>query len=168
MHAAVGVKERNPGGKEELNKSEPYLKMCLPGDAGKGTGLHGMRGTETSGCQISTLRAGRGGFGWLARPDSTYQGPYAFDHYLLSGPGTAGDCRPGTFLVSPDPQKTCKALSHVRGFFRHAVLCSSSPNHPVTALSGYFPELLCAGISLGAPRKRQAKRPLTPSSLATH
>lgn len=47
-------------------------------------GLHGMRGTETSGCQISTPRAGKEGFGWLVGWDSTYQGPYAFDHYLLS------------------------------------------------------------------------------------
>lgn len=74
MHAAVGFKERNPGGKEELNEREPYLKMCLPGDAGKGAGLHGARGTETSGCQISTPKAGKGGFGWLAGPDFTYQG----------------------------------------------------------------------------------------------
>lgn len=64
MQAAVGFKERNPGGKE-LNKREPYLKMCLPGDAGEGMGLQGRRGTGTSGCQISTPRAGQGGFGWL-------------------------------------------------------------------------------------------------------
>lgn len=73
-HAAVGFKERNPGGKEELNKRDPYLKMCLPGDAGKGMGLHGMRGTEMSGCQISTPRAGKRRLGWLAGHDSTYQG----------------------------------------------------------------------------------------------
>lgn len=58
MHAAEGFKERDPGGRE-LNKRDPSLKMCLPGDAGKGAGLPGKRGPETTGGQISTLRAGR-------------------------------------------------------------------------------------------------------------
>lgn len=38
MHAAVGFKERDPERREkreELNKRDPYLKMCLPGDAAK-------------------------------------------------------------------------------------------------------------------------------------
>lgn len=56
-----------------------------------------------------------------------------------SGACNCGSCRPWTFLVSSDQQKTWKALSRVRGFFQYAVLCSSSPRHPVTALSGYFP-----------------------------
>ena len=42
-HAAVGFKERGPGGREELNKRDPYLKMCLPGGAGEGMGTETTR-----------------------------------------------------------------------------------------------------------------------------
>lgn len=63
-HAAAGFKERGPGGRGELNKREPYLKMCLPGGAGEAVGLVGV-GTETAECQTSTLRVGRRKL-WLA------------------------------------------------------------------------------------------------------
>lgn len=62
---------------EELNKRDPYLKMCLPGDAGKGVGLHRRRGPETRGRQRPTLRAAEEGFGWLVGHDCKHQGPYA-------------------------------------------------------------------------------------------
>ena len=39
-HAAAGFKERGPGGREP-NKRDPYLKMCPPGGAGKGTAFVG-------------------------------------------------------------------------------------------------------------------------------
>lgn len=43
--------KKEPGGREELNKREPDLKMCLPGNAG--------RGTETIGSQIPAPTAGK-------------------------------------------------------------------------------------------------------------
>lgn len=63
-HAAAGFKERDPGGREEPNKRDPYLKMCFPGGAGEGVGLEGV-GTETADCQISTRRVGKRRL-WLA------------------------------------------------------------------------------------------------------
>lgn len=71
----------------------------------------------------------------------------------------------------PDRQKTCKALSSERGFFQYAVLCSSSPKHPVTAVSGYFPELLRAGSGSGASQvkatagQRKGSEKMAPDAL---
>lgn len=76
-HAAVGFKERDPGGRE-LNERDPYLKMCLPGDAGKGTGQD-----EGGGEPRMPDSRPEGRQKALAGCDSTHQGPCAFDHYLL-------------------------------------------------------------------------------------
>lgn len=81
--------------------------------------------------------------------------------------GTAGLDLPG----HPDWQKTSKALSSETGFFQYAVLCSSSPKHPVTAVSGYFPELLCAGSGSGASQvkatagQRKGSEKMAPDAL---
>lgn len=127
-HAAVGSKERSWWQRTEQKKF--VLENVPPWGCGQGTGLPGRRGTETSGCQISTLGVGREG-GALAGLRVQLRTPGALClrplHAQLARDRWGR--RPWTFLVSPSQQKACKAFPGVKGFCQHSVLCSSSPSH---------------------------------------
>lgn len=82
-HAAVCFKERS-WWETRTEQKRPVLENVPPWRRGKGMGLHGSRGAETTGCWISTPRAGKRRL-WLAHwAWLQYQGPYAFDHSLLA------------------------------------------------------------------------------------
>lgn len=56
-----GPSKQDPGGREERNKRDPNLKMCLPGDAGAGLafGERGDRNLRMPDSRPERERAGR-------------------------------------------------------------------------------------------------------------
>lgn len=128
-HAAAGFKERRPGG-GELNKRNPYLKMCLPGDAGKGAAFM-EEGNTTSGCQIPTPRAGRDGTALAACGAGVHTptGPLCLRPLRAQLARDRWGRGPRTSLLSPNRREACEACPGLRGFCQHSVLCLARPSH---------------------------------------